>query len=425
MVRHVGLVFLACVVGCSSSSGGANAGDGGTLGEAGNPGDGGSTSGWPAQIVAALGSYANAASIATDAMGNVYVTGGTGDDGGDLGCFLAKVDPTGHVLWIKPYAQRGCTGVAVDSPRSAVYLATSVNPANTRGNFNASVLLKLDLDGNLKATQTLTPAMVGTQTLGAIGHSVAVDAGGDVFIGGLADSPIMGVMPGMVGSGEEDDFVAKYDATGAVKWVAMLGTNTGMSIGNWPALATDTAGDLLLTTEASASVGGQAFAGGLGDIVVAKFDGAMGTTLWVRDDGTSAEDSSAAIAVDAAGNAYITGFSAGALDGNANGSGMNTGVVLAYDASGTRKWTREDAMPGLGVGLGLDPKGLPIAVAATTSIQAEKYDATGTKVWTTTYGTTLPVGAATDASGNCFSVGASTSPDTILVVRFLPDGKAG
>jgi hypothetical protein len=422
MVRHVGLVFLACVVGCSSSSGGANAGDGGTQDEAGNPGDGGSASGWPAQIVVAPGSYANPAAIATDSMGNVYVTGGTGDDGGDLGCFLAKVDPTGHVLWVKPYAQRGCTGVAVDSPRSAVYLATSLNPANTRLNFNASVLLKLDLDGNLKATQTLTPTMVGTQTIGAIGHSVAVDASGDVFIGGLADSPIMGVMPGMVGSGEEDSFVAKYDSSGSVKWVAMLGTNTGMSIGNWPALAADAQGDVLLATEASGSVGGQPFAGGLGDIAVAKFGGATGNTVWVREDGTSAEDSVAAVAVDAAGNAYLTGFSAGALDGNANGTGMNTGVVLAYDASGTRKWTREDAMPSLGVGLGLDPKGLPIAVETS---QVVKYDATGTKVWSTTSGATVPIAGAVDASGNCFSLGGGSDPGTLLVVRFLPDGKAG
>lgn len=431
------LLFAMLCPACGGGGGGGSPADGGLADAAGDSG----APAWPVQfgVPSDGGPGGDPRGIATDSSGNVYVSGQFYGDSS----FIAKFDQAGKELWAKAYSVADFWGIAVDADHGgAIYVAaTKINPP-----VNAPLLLKLDLDGNTLWTQELTTSKPtsGPPTSGGNGIAVAVDASGNALIAGVSDSAIAGVSPAQ--AGEPDLFVARYDATGAAGWVTMLGTGTGTSASNLVSIDTDAQGNVLLASEAQGAVAGQTYAGGLGDILLAKFAAATGASVWVRDDGSADEDGAYGVAVDSAGNAYVAGFSLGAFDGETN-HGLRDAVLLAYDANGNRLWTREIGSnfdeDGLGVGTG--PDDLPImggisfgdfdghtnpspsGAGGNPTPIAVKYDASGKKLWSNEIGTDLGGGnaVAVDAKGDTFVVGASSDSDKpVSIARFEPDGKA-
>ena len=127
-------------------------------------------------------------------------------------------------------------------------------------------------------------------------HDVVLDAAGDVYVTGPTYSSATGY----------DYLTVKYDgATGAELWTAHYsGPGNGSDVSR--ALALDRDGNVLVT-------GGSVNPGGYYDYATVKYDGATGTELWVaRYDGPgNGPDASSAIALDAAGNVLVTGWSFG------------------------------------------------------------------------------------------------------------------
>jgi hypothetical protein len=156
-------------------------------------------------------------------------------------------------------------------------------------------------------------------------NAVAVDAAGNVYI----TRDTNGNLDGQANAGDYDAFIAKYDSSGNKQWVKLLGS-TGTDYGR--GVAVDTSGNAFITGYAGGNLDGQANAGS-SDAYIAKYD-SSGNKLWVKLLGTSSADGALSVAVDASGNAYITGDTNGSLDGQANAGSSDT-FIAKYATDGT------------------------------------------------------------------------------------------
>ncbi len=101
-------------------------------------------------------------------------------------------------------------------------------------------------------------------------------------------------------------------------------------------MAINTAGNLFVTGATWDSLDGSQQ--GLGDAFLRKYN-AAGTLLWTKQLGTSDYDESLSVSVDASGNAFITGHTRGSLGGTNQG---DYDVFLSkYNTSGSLLWTQQ------------------------------------------------------------------------------------
>ncbi len=164
-----------------------------------------------------------------------------------------------------------------------------------------------------------------------IGSGVAVDSAGNAYITGGTEGSLGGPNAGGL-----DVFLAKYDPSGVMLWTRQIGTSDedrGRDV------AVDSAGSAFISGSTQGSLGGPN--AGRDDAFLARYD-ASGTLLWTRQFGTSMYDYGNAVALDSAGNVYISGITWGSL------FGPNVGeydIFLAkYDALGALLWTRQNGM---------------------------------------------------------------------------------
>jgi hypothetical protein len=253
-------------------------------------------------------------SVAVSGAGNVYISGQTygnlgGTNAGSNDAFVTKCDGTGNPLWSRQVGTAAgdySNSVAVDKSGNA-YLCGSTY--GSLGGTNAGAwdafVTKYDNDGN----------RVWSRQLGSSGNdfgkSVAVDASGNVFIRGSAD----GTLPApSTGTGQA--FLAKYNSSGSLLWSRQLG---GPAV--WAesrSVAIDASGNAYISGGTFAYLGGPII--GSGDAFLSKFDGS-GNLLWSTQIGSpSNADDSRSVAVDASGNAYISGYTLNSIAGpNAGG----------------------------------------------------------------------------------------------------------
>lgn len=132
----------------------------------------------------------------------------------------------------------------------------------------------------------------------AVGDGVAVDHAGNVVISGYFQRTSNFEDTTLVSAGFSDVFAAKLDAQGDLLWARSLGgagrdTSRGMAV--------DDEGNVVITGELS------------GDVFVAKLDGADGNVLWIRSfAGLGVNDASGGVAIDADGDIIVAGWITGA-----------------------------------------------------------------------------------------------------------------
>ena len=100
-------------------------------------------------------------------------------------------------------------------------------------------------------------------------------------------------------------------------------------------VAVDSNGNAFITGWTYGDLDGT-FNSGVRDIYVAKYDVA-GTRLWLKLLGTSADDIGQRVAVDSAGGSYFTGYTKGNLGGESN-NGLSDCFVAKYDTNGNLQW---------------------------------------------------------------------------------------
>jgi hypothetical protein len=150
-----------------------------------------------------------------------------------------------------------------------------------------------------------------------VGRSIAVDASGNAYVTGATQSTdfptVSPIQPALLGP--EDAFIVKLDPTGSVMvYSTYLGGGSGDGSDAGFDVAVDLAGNAYVTGQTSSTDFPtvnplQSTFGGFQDAFVAKINPA-GTALVYSTylGGGSGQDSGFGIAVDSAGNGYITGF---------------------------------------------------------------------------------------------------------------------
>ena len=201
--------------------------------------------------------------VATDGEGNVYISGLTGGSlggpsRGGFDAFVAKYSADGALLWTGQLGSDdndGSGSVATDAEGN-VYLSGFTNGSlggPSRGGSDAWVA-KYSAGGALRWKRQL-----GTPQDDS--GSVATDAEGNVCLSGFTNGSLGG--PSRGGS---DAWVAKYSAGGALRWKRQLGTPQDDS----GSVATDAEGNVYLSGFTEGSLGGP-YRGGRGDAWVAKY----------------------------------------------------------------------------------------------------------------------------------------------------------
>ena len=320
--------------------------------------------------------------------------------------FLRKYDLDGNEQWTRQFGttseDRGL-GPVVDT--SGVYL-TGYTYGALPGYANAgprdAFVRKYDLDGN-----ELWTRQFGT-TGEDMGIEVAVDTGGLYLTGGT-----MGALPGQSSAGEWDVLVRKYDLNGNEQWTRQFGSISE----DWgPGVAVDTGG-LYVTGYTAGALPGQSSAGGL-DAWVRRYD-LDGNEQWTRQFGTTSDDSSAEVVVDAV-EAYLVGDTMGTLPGQSS-AGSGDVFLRKYDLDGNEQWTRQfgTSSHDSAQDMTMDTSGVYLTGhtrgafpgqthAGAKDVWVRHYDRDGIEQWTLQFGTNADdwgLGVATDTTGGMYLTG--------------------
>ncbi len=281
------------------------------------------------------------------------------------------------------------------------------------------------------------------------GHSIAVDAAGDTYVTGYTNStnfPTVNALQPANAANSDDVFVTKVNPSGsALVYSTYLG-GSGNDYGN--GIAVDAAGNAYVTgyiqsTNFPTVNALQPAYGGGEDAFVTKLNPSGNALIYSTYLGGSGTDEGHSIAVDAAGNAYVTGYTnstnfptvnalqpANAVNSNdafvtkvnpsgsalvystyLGGSGNDYGNGIAVDAAGNAYVTGATDSQNFPAVNPIQPRGLGGIYAFVS-----KLNATGSALLYSTYlggsgNGTEGQSIAVDAAGNAYVTGKTQSPD--------------
>lgn len=172
---------------------------------------------------------------------------------------------------------------------------------------------------------------------GDYARCIAVDAAGNSYIAGEIEGTAMFGTTQVNGNpGTNDIFVAKYDANGNLAWVKSYG---GYSNDKARAIAVDPAGNIYITGEISttATFGSITVTSAGGeDIFIAKLDG-NGNALWAMSAGSANDEGGKGICADATG-VYVTGYFSGTASFGASSLTSDNTVAPTFADVFLGKW---------------------------------------------------------------------------------------
>jgi flagellin-like hook-associated protein FlgL len=144
-----------------------------------------------------------------------------------------------------------------------------------------------------------------------------------------------GNINGQQNNGQTDGFLEKYSADGTLLWARTLGSTNNDNV---HAIASDASGNVYATGWATGSLDGQNDNGG-GDAFLTKYDG-VGNRLWTQVLGSSGTDYGNAVTIGVDGSVYIGGRAGGSMEGQPYGGGSADLFVSKFAANGTKLWTK-------------------------------------------------------------------------------------
>lgn len=329
-------------------------------------------------------------SVSTDSIGNIYVVGAQGngamtaynEDGTAFGttiplrsgaeAFVVKYDSNGNVLWIAQIASStaGSTeigyGGAVDKTTGDVYVVgqaagnptvayssngtafgTTIVPSGSSDAF----IVKYNTSGTVQwVARVVTPGA-------DFSRLVATDGSGNVYVHGISSATTaqtnvafnsngtsFATTPAGLGATVGDSFIVKYNSTGFVQWLVLVGNQFNESA--W-GLAVDSSENVYITQDLQG--------GGNGDTWLRRLNGTTGATVWSARIDSDGADTAYGLTTDSSGNVYV-GFRGGTNISpfqirvrNTAGTAIFTftvnsaalgGCLVKYNSSGTPLWVR-------------------------------------------------------------------------------------
>jgi len=233
-------------------------------------------------------------------------------------------------------------------------------------------------------------------------------------------------------------FVVKYAADGTFRWVRNIISTSGSSALGVAIDGASGAVNVVGWFKGSIDFGQGPLVGlGNEDSFLARFDPTTGSTVWAKAVSSSADDELDAVAVDSTGAIVITGWTTGTLNltGTPITSAGNGDVLLAkYNSAGTCQWAKlfGDSADQFPVSLAVDSTGnialagafqgtirfAPLAAISNTGGSDSfvvKLDPNGNAIWQNQVGSTSTAvnssvaSVAFDRSGNVVFTGQITS----------------
>ncbi len=269
-------------------------------------------------------------------------------------------------------------------------------------------------------------------SLGDAGHAIAFDSSGNVYVVGKFMGAVSFGGSTFSASGF-DAFVASYDGTtGAHRWSRQIGGSSndeGMSV------TVDSSGNVYVSGffGGTADFGGGAVTSSGQDAFIASYTGATGSYRWSKPLGGIGSDAAAGIAVDPAGNVYVTGYFSQTVNfgGTPLTSAGGTDIFVAsyQGANGAHRWSKAFGDPGSsgdgGTSVAADVAGHvyvagyyfgsadygggALSSNGGADVFLASFDSgTGAHVWSKHFGGTVndrPASVAADGSGNVYVAG--------------------
>jgi hypothetical protein len=336
-----------------------------------------------------------------------------GCPGGVDGTQVCKDDRRGYGICVCPDAGLDATDDSpVDAPGDAPPQGCSESDAGPGGELNWAK--------NFGISGSSDPNAVAIDP--STGDIVVAGA----FIGSTNLGGGVVASHGDAGAGA-DIFVARYDKSGAFKWAKTFGNGQLCAA---HAVAVDASGNVVVAggLQGSLDFGGGALAAvGDQDVFVAKFD-AGGAHVWSKSFGVVAQTQNLdSVAIDSAGNVFAAGVARGGMN---LGGGPLTGYFIGkFSSAGAHEWSKGFAASCTGAipTMALDPSGNPILAGcfsttvdfgggALTPIGGEsafaaKFTSGGSYAWAKRYG---------DSGGAAVKdVGTDGCGDVVLAGEFF------
>ncbi|HQF67439.1 MAG TPA: SBBP repeat-containing protein [Candidatus Cloacimonadota bacterium] len=233
--------------------------------------------------------------------------------------------------------------------------------------------------------------------------SIAIDSQGNQYITGSFAGTVTFGSHTLTENGYRDVFVAKLDPSGNWLWAVHAG---GVRTDYGYDIALDGAGNIWVTGSFVHEItfGSYTLTSGsnYSDIFIAKLD-PDGNWLWAVMTGGIGDDETAAIAIDGEGKAWVTGSFAGtATFGNHTLTANNNSIFVAkLDPDGNWLWA-------VNIG-GTKPYYIALDGAGNAYVAADNYvaklDSTANWLWAAQTGNTIPSDIDVDGEGNAWVTG--------------------
>jgi uncharacterized delta-60 repeat protein len=339
---------------------------------------------------------------------------------------VTEIMAAGDRLWVKRYGYMYAgpdyaRGMVIDKNDNVIVVGQSLGNASTYFDF---AVVKYNAAGNQLWTRRYS---------GPGGYdepfAIAVDRQGNIVVTGKSF--------GTRGVGLPDILTVKYDAAGKFLWAKRYcgGDPATAAHEEGRAVATDGAGNVYVAGIVSSK------SNTYYDAVLIKY-GPAGDRKWVRtyDAPFYDNDGYFAVAVDAAGNVFATGYS------TQSGLRYQDIITVKYNPAGTRQWLRfyngEDSIEDWAESIAIDRQGNAVVAGSTGRVcdtSAEvcysyvtiKYSPAGVRSWVATY-YPLPVSdnlahaVKVDNGGNVLITGQSAHKSAfydVATVKYSPAGK--
>jgi len=250
------------------------------------------------------------------------------------------------------------------------------------------------------------------------------DADPRLFVDADGNSYVAGVTAGTAGGDDLDIVTVKYDPAGARLWAKTFAGPGG---------STDRAADIKVDAGGNVYVAGHTWGGAATwqDFVTVKYD-AAGNEQWARFyDGPKGEtDEARALELDAAGNVYVAGYVTSADP--STGRFYWEFATVKYDPSGAQQWARLHSTKKFGEGhmavdLAVDAAGNSYVTGlgwlgasgsnAAKDLVTVKYDPAGARLWTSRFNS----GGAGEAQDEAAGVLLDASGDAFVYGHHRPD----
>jgi hypothetical protein len=363
--------------------------------------------------------------IKVDADGNVYVTGVSWAGafaGSEYDAVTIKYAPDGTQLWARYY--NGPSGhwdrgeaLALDGDGNVYIAGYSQGTRQNGALYDEFLTVKYDAGGNELWARRRSTTQIADRA-----YRLAVDAEGNAYVTGESFISTAGVTT-------QDLLTVKYSSTGQELWASRFSGAPGdpgiQPLPNNPiandsgGIALDSASNVYVFGTNQVPATGESEADS--DYLLLKYDPATGALVWSRGWDGESDDYARDMAIDAAGNVYLTGESWDGSYNSATAQQTWDAATVKFAGDGTVVWSRVyRGFPGKidsGRSVALDGSGNVFVGAYSqgfinSDTAVIKYHPDGIEQWVYRYDnpehTNDSLGdMAADASGNIYLAGSA------------------